>query len=132
MLILKKEIVEQIIEDAKKQSPNEACGIIAGSGERGVLFYPMENTDKSPVSYFMSPQQQLQVAKDIRNKGLEMLGIYHSHPHSEAYPSAKDVELAFYPEAYYIIVSLKDKDNPALRVFRIKDKKIQEQDFKVE
>ncbi len=57
--------------------------------------------------------------KDIRNSGTEFIGIYHSHPHSDAYPSKRDIDLAFYPEVSHVIVSLKDEKAPRIRSFKI-------------
>lgn len=131
MLVLKKEFLERIIAQSKRELPNEACGIMAGKIERVEKIYEMTNTDKSPSAYFMEPKEQLKAMKEIRNLGLEMLGIYHSHVASEAYPSSRDVELAFYPEASYVIISLKDKENPQIRSFRIKDGKISEEQVQI-
>lgn len=131
MLIIKKESLEQIIAQAKLELPNEACGIFAGSKEKVEKVYETTNVDKNPATYFMEPKEQLKVMKEIRNLGLEMLGIYHSHVASQAYPSAHDVELAFYPEASYVIVSLNDMNNPEIRSFKIKEGEITEEEVKI-
>ena len=127
MLTLKKGLFEEILKQCKAESPNEACGILAGKAKRVTKVYPMTNTDKSPQSFFMDPKEQFRVMKEFRNLGLEMVGIYHSHPETGAYPSAHDVELAFYPEVSFVIVSIKDKDNPSIRSFRIVESKIKEE-----
>lgn len=132
MLYLSKNQREQLVEHSKKESPNEACGILAGKGERVEKIYLMANTDKSASTFFMDPKEQLKVMKEIRNQGLQMIAIYHSHPETEGYPSAHDVELAFYPDTSYLIVSLKDKDNPAMRSFKIVEGKIREEELKIE
>lgn len=132
MLLLKKELYEQILKHCKKEFPNEACGILAGKNEKAEKAYEMTNSDKSPATYFMDAKEQLKVMKELRNSGLEMTGIYHSHVASPAYPSAHDVELAFYPEASYVIISLKDKDNPGIRSFKIIEGKIEEEEIKIE
>jgi proteasome lid subunit RPN8/RPN11 len=80
----------------------------------------------------MDPKEQLKVTKEIRNGGLEMIGIYHSHVASPARPSAHDIEMAFYPEVSYVIVSLKDKVNPSARSFKITEKKVTEEELKIE
>ncbi len=129
MLYLSKEQAGQLIRHAKEQSPNEACGILTGTGARVEEIYQMANIDKSASSFFMAPKEQLSVMKKIRNLKLEMVGIYHSHPETKAYPSAHDLELAFYPEASYVIVSLEDKDNPVIRSFRIIEGKISEEEL---
>lgn len=80
----------------------------------------MENLEKSPISYFMDPEAQYQVLKEIEQEKLELLAIYHSHPNSPAYPSPKDIDLAFYPETFIIITSLIDPQRPSVNAFRIK------------
>jgi len=128
MFILKKEFFQQIVKHCIKELPHEACGILAGSCGIVERVYEMVNIDNSSASFFMEAKEQFKVMKEIRNLGLEMIGIYHSHVESPAYPSAHDVELAFYPEVSYVIISLKDKDNPSVRSFKIKDNKISEED----
>ncbi len=131
MLILKKEFLEKIIAHSKRELPNEACGILAGKGGGVERVYEMTNIDKSPATFFMDAEEQLKVMKEIRSLSLEMLGIYHSHIASPAYPSSHDIELAFYPEVSYVILSLKDKEKPEVRSFRIKENKIEEEGIKI-
>ena len=132
MLYLSKEKAKQLVEHSERESPNEACGILAGNDGKVEKVYQMTNTDKSPKTFIMDPKEQLNVMKEIRDVGMKMVGIYHSHIETEAYPSAHDVELAFYPEASYIIISIKDKDNPTVRSFRIIQGKISEEKMKIE
>ncbi len=132
MLYLNKSQKEKLVEHTEKEAPNEACGILAGKDYKVEKVYEMVNTDNSAKTFFMEPKQQLKVMKEIRNLGLEMIGIYHSHLETEAYPSAHDVELAYYPEASYVIVSIKDKDNPGIRSFKIVEGKISEEEVRIE
>lgn len=119
-MLIERSQKEEIIQHAKEGRPKEVCGILAGKGGKVEKVYKMTNASDSPEScYFMDPKEQLKVMKEIRNAGLEIVGIYHSHPATEAYPSVRDVELAFYPEASYIIISLKKKEAPELRAFRM-------------
>ena len=90
--------------------------------------YKMTNTSDNPETcYFMKPEEQLKVFKEMRQSGIEMLGIYHSHSQSPAYPSQRDCEMAFYPEVDYVIISLKDYNNPEIRAFKIIEGKIDEE-----
>lgn len=91
----------------------------------------MKNTDESSISYFMDPKEQLQAFKKMRELKLEMSGIVHSHVASEAYPSQKDMRLAFYPEVSYLIVSLSDQAKPVIRSFKIREEKITEEEVAV-
>lgn len=132
MIHISKDLVRQIIEHSKKEFPNEACGILSGSQGKTKKVYEMINSDKSPETFFMDAKEQLQVMKEIRSCGEEMLGIYHSHVASEAYPSSYDVKLALYPEVSYVIISLKDNKNPSVRSFKIVEGKISEEELKIE
>jgi proteasome lid subunit RPN8/RPN11 len=129
MLYLTKTQIDKLLAHAKKEVPNEACGILAGRGRKVEAVYQMNNADRSSETFFMEPKQQLKVMKEIRSSGRELLGIYHSHLASSAYPSSRDVELAFYPEASYVIISIKDKDNPVIRSFKISKGRIQEEEL---
>lgn len=134
MVYLDSEKTKKLIEHALEEGPNEACGLLAGLVKGGAepscevkRIYKMTNTNKSPTRFFMDPAEQLKVLKDIRSLGFQMVGIYHSHPHSKAYPSAHDVEMAFYPDASYVIISLEDKNKPYLKSFRVAEGKITEE-----
>lgn len=128
MLSLTENILKEIKNHCRKEYPKEACGILAGRKPVVGKVYHMKNVSETSGSYyFMDPEEQLKVFKEIRNSGLEMLAVYHSHPHSQAYPSESDREAAFYPEAAYVIVSLKDPAEPELRAFRIIRDNIEEE-----
>ncbi len=125
MFTLARNCFEAMVQDAKARLPNEACGIFSGK-ETATTFFSMKNTEGSPASYLMDPTEQFQAMKQIRQKGERMLGIYHSHVKSPAYPSAKDVALAFYPDVSYVVVSLSDEARPVTKAYRIQDGSVQE------
>jgi proteasome lid subunit RPN8/RPN11 len=132
MITIPKKIYDAMIAHAKSGFPNEACGILAGDKkDLASKFFPMTNLDGASISYFMDPKEQLQVFKKMRASGIEMRGIFHSHVASEAYPSQKDVRLAYYPEVSYLIVSLSDMGKPVLRSFRIAEEKVTEEELKI-
>jgi len=123
---------KEIAEHGRKHFPNEACGLLAGPAEAApVRFFAMKNLDASPSSYRLDPKEQLQVFDEMDAQGWELLGIVHTHTHSEAYPSETDRTLAFYPDARYLIMSLTDRDNPELRSFRIVDGEIREEELSI-
>lgn len=126
MLRIPNSFVEGIVDQARAEYPNEACGLLAGTDGRATRCFPMTNAERSPVIYRMEPAEQLRVFRQIEEAGLELVAIYHSHTRSPAYPSATDVSLAYYPEAVYLIVSLADPEQPDLRGFRIVDGKVSE------
>ena len=92
----------------------------------------MRNADESPTTYRLDAREQLRVFDEIDDEGLELFAIYHSHTHTVAYPSPTDRRQAFYPEAYYLLVSLADRDAPALRGFRILDGEVTEEEVRIE
>ncbi|HEX6130103.1 MAG TPA: M67 family metallopeptidase, partial [Actinomycetota bacterium] len=119
---------KEIVEHGLREFPNESCGLIAANGDgRPVRVYPMRNADASPVTYRLDGKEQLRVFEEMEANGWDLWAIYHSHTHSEAYPSETDVRLAFYPEARYILVSLADRDRPVIRSFFIRDGEIEEE-----
>jgi len=105
--------------------PEEACGLAGGRCEgdhsRAVRLYPIENLHHSPVSFEMDPLQQIQAMLAMEAEGLELVAIYHSHPHGPARPSMTDVANAYYPDAVQLIISLSDRARPDLRAFTIID-----------
>jgi proteasome lid subunit RPN8/RPN11 len=122
---------KEIVEQGLREFPNEACGLIAAAGGAPVKVFAMTNMDSSPVSYRLDPREQLQAFDEIDEQGWDLFGIYHTHTHSEAYPSETDRTQAFYPEAHYLVLSLTDRDRPALRAFRILDEQVTEEEVTV-
>lgn len=126
MLTITRTDYDQIVQHCQDEYPNEACGILAGHDGAVEKIYAMANAEPSPSFYIMDPQEQFRVLKEMRQTGRELVAIYHSHTGSQAYPSATDVRLAYYPEAVYLIVTLLDRNNPAARGFTIIDGEITE------
>jgi len=125
-LRIPEEMLDRMIAHCRAVYPNEACGILAGGDEVVEKIYEMTNIEHSTVSYMMDPKEQFRVMKEMRSEGREMIAIYHSHPHSRAYPSVKDVEIAYYSTALYVIVSLVDKETPDVRAYEINEGKVKE------
>ena len=131
MLLLEKRYADEIIAHALGDDPNECCGILAGVDGQAKRLYRMTNVEHSPFRYNMDSRELFQTYREIDDSGWDVLAIYHSHTHSEAYPSATDVRLATWPEAYYILVSLLNKESPPLRAFRIVDDAISEEELRI-
>jgi proteasome lid subunit RPN8/RPN11 len=129
MLTLPEKFIDEMIAHAREEAPNECCGIIAGQDGRAVKLFRAKNSEPSPYRYNVDPQDLFRIHRECDGNGWEFLAIYHSHTASEAYPSATDVRLAFWPEAYYVLVSLKDPDNPAVRAFRIVEGEVSEEEL---
>ena len=131
MIKIPKSIYQQMVEHAKKESPLECCGILGGKDYTVEKAFELQNTEKSPVRYFMSPQEQLRVFEEMEKDSMEMIAIYHSHPQTIPFPSETDVKMAFYPEVSSIIISLKDETNPVVKAFRIGKEAIYLEDIEV-
>ncbi|MCL4458905.1 MAG: M67 family metallopeptidase [Chloroflexi bacterium] len=131
MFHLEKHYAEEMIRHAWDEYPNEACGILAGRASQVLRLYRAANAAHSQVRYTMEPQEQLRLMQEIDDQEWEILAIYHSHPASAAYPSATDVELAFYPDSLYLIISLQHPEWPEVRGFRIVDGHIEEEQLVV-
>jgi proteasome lid subunit RPN8/RPN11 len=124
------DIRDGMIAHAREDLPNEACGLLAGPDGRAEHVYRMRNADNSPMTYRLDSAEQLRVFNEIEDKGWEIAAIYHSHTHTEAYPSETDRRQAFYPDAHYILVSLADSE-PVVRAYLIRDGEIEEQELRV-
>jgi proteasome lid subunit RPN8/RPN11 len=129
---ISEEHVEEIVRHAREEMPNECCGIIATDDGAAVKVFRATNAEASPVRYSLDPKEQLEITNEIEQSGWELGAIYHSHTRSKAYPSQTDVNLAFYPDALYLIVSLEDPAAPDLRAFRIVDERIDEAELDIE
>ena len=125
------EILDQILAQARAEMPIEACGILAGADGTCKKLYKMTNVDQSSTHCMMNPSEQFEVTRDIRSANLKMLAIYHSHPATPARLSAEDIRLALTPDVIYLIVSLQNADNPAVKGFLIEDGNVTEVPVKV-
>ena len=110
---------EEMIAYCRSKFPKEACGILGGQGGMVAQVYLMTNVEDSPIGYSMDPKEQLTIEKQMRQRGQRMVGIFHSHTSSDAYPSSVDVSLAISPEVSYVLVSLKDQATPDVKSYRI-------------
>ena len=125
-LELDRSTYDALVEHARSDFPYEVCGLLAGKDGRVTKHFRIPNAARSMTYYSMDPKPMLHAMNEIDDEDWDLLAIYHSHTHTEAFPSATDVELAFYPEAVYLIVSLQDDDTPLIRGFTITDGTISE------
>ena len=122
MFRIERRYADEMIAHSVLEDPNECCGILAGDGQGVQRRYRIINTGKSPYSYVMDPQEQLDAMLESEREGWEFLAFYHSHTHSAAYPSTTDVRMALqsgWLDPYYVLVSLENKGAPEIRAFRI-------------
>ncbi len=119
---------KEMVGHAYDGLPEEACGLLAGAPgtDRCTAFYPCRNAAESSRVYTVDPKDHLRADRDAESKGLEIMGVMHSHTHTEAYPSPTDVAQAPDPSWHYVIVSLR-AEAPTLRSYRIVDGTITEE-----
>ncbi|HEY8447107.1 MAG TPA: M67 family metallopeptidase [Thermomicrobiales bacterium] len=125
-LHLPRSMREEIIAHARAESPRECCGVIAGQEGQLIQLFRLTNVAPGNTRYEVAPEELYRLERDFMEKGWEVAVIYHSHPATRAYPSETDVNLAFWPDAVYLICSLADPEAPDLRAFRIVDGQISE------
>jgi len=139
-LIFPEALRQELVAHAREGDPEEVCGILAGRDSRVERVFRVSNTadavgvergvfrdretgvaspGRRAVHYYMDPKDQLRVYNEIDDLGLDVLGYYHSHTHTEARPSPTDVRLATDTTPYYVLVSLQDSGTPAVRAWRI-------------
>ncbi|WP_457190592.1 Mov34/MPN/PAD-1 family protein [Nocardioides sp. P5_E3] len=127
MLTIAQEIFDAIVAHAKRDHPDEACGVVAGpeGSDRPERFVPMVNAAGSPTFYEFDSTELLHLYKDMDARDEEPVVIYHSHTATEAYPSRTDIGLASEPNAHYVLVSTRAHGNSEgpveFRSYRITD-----------
>jgi [CysO sulfur-carrier protein]-S-L-cysteine hydrolase len=126
-----RELYDQLIAHARAEAPNECCGMIATADGRAVGVHPAENAAASPLRYEIDGRQQLEILTAIEDAGHELGAIYHSHTRTAPEPSQTDVNLAFYPDALYVIVGVAGGE-PDVRAWRIAGGEVSEAELVVE
>ncbi len=128
-LKLDQPLLDEMVAHALADAPNECCGIIGGKDGAATKLFRANNAEASPWRYKVDDKDLFRIYRECDDNGWDFLAIYHSHTASEAYPSPTDVRLAFWPEAYYILVSVQDPENPLVRAYRILEGAISEQEI---
>ncbi len=122
MIKLAQDLLDAIISHAGEKAPEEVCGWLAGKNGKVVAVYPVPNDAVDPCSRFrMEPEAQLAAMREIRERGLDLTGTYHSHPESPPHPSSRDRELGLYPDSVHLIISLAETE-PEARCWSITQK----------
>ena len=117
---ISRQLLDNVIAHARADAPNECCGMIASSNGEAVAVHRARNAAASPFRYEMDGMEQYRIQTAIEDAGHELGAIYHSHTRSAPEPSQTDINLAFYPEAVYVIVGLKGPE-PDVRAWLIVD-----------
>ena len=119
------ELYRDIVDHAREEAPNECCGMVASRDDEALKVYRATNAAHSPLRYELDGAEQYRIQMEIEDSGSELGAIYHSHTRTEPYPSQTDINLAFYPDALYVIVGLAG-DQPDVRAFSIRERKVEE------
>ena len=133
MLTIRRDLVDAMVEHARRDHPDEACGVIAGplGSDRPERLVEMLNAERSPTFYRLDSGDQLKVWREMDAADEEPVVIYHSHTATEAYPSRTDISYASEPGAHYVLVSTRDPDQYELRSYRIIDGEVTEEPVEV-
>ncbi|HWA67135.1 MAG TPA: M67 family metallopeptidase [Mycobacteriales bacterium] len=133
MLRISRDLYDAIVDHARRDHPDEACGLLAGpaGSDAPQRFVPMLNAARSPTFYEYDSMEQLRVWREMDERDEEPVVIYHSHTATEAYPSRTDISLAAEPGAHYVLVSTRDPDTVEFRSYRIIDGEVTEEPVEI-
>ncbi|MCU7722749.1 M67 family metallopeptidase [Actinoplanes sp. KI2] len=133
MLTIDQTIVDAIVAHARRDHPDEACGVVAGplGADLPTRLIPMDNAARSMTFYEFDSLEQLRVWREMDDNDEEPVVIYHSHTATEAYPSRTDVSFAGEPNAHYLLVSTREDDSEEIRSFRIVDGVVTEEEINI-
>jgi proteasome lid subunit RPN8/RPN11 len=135
VLRLSRDFHDKIVDHARRDHPDEACGVIAGRDGQPERFIEMINAARSPTFYEFDSMDLLNLYKDMDTRDEEAVVIYHSHTATEAYPSRTDISYASEPEAHYVLVSTRedqaDPRTPEFRSYRIVDGVVTEEPVEI-
>ena len=133
VLTIDSAIVAAIVAHARRDHPDEACGVVAGpaGSDRPARHIPMDNAARSMTFYEFDSLEQLRVWREMDDNDEEPVVIYHSHTATEAYPSRTDVSFAGEPGAHYLLVSTREPESSEIRSFRIVDGVVTEEEINI-
>jgi proteasome lid subunit RPN8/RPN11 len=133
VLRIRRELVDEIVAHARRDHPDEACGVIAGpeGSDAPERFIPMLNAARSPTFYEFDSGDLLKLYRELDANGEVPVVIYHSHTATEAYPSRTDANIAAEPDAHYVLVSTREPDSHEFRSYRIVDAEITEEPVEI-
>lgn len=130
-------LARAMLDHARAELPNEACGLVSGIIQTGqaVAFHPARNSERSALRYSVHPDDLLRITLEIEAAGRDLVGIFHSHTHTPAVPSDTDLHVAMYPEPFYVLATLADPNatpERALRAWRIRGGRSTEAALRIE
>lgn len=124
--MLPRALYDELLAEAWRALPNESCGLLAGRGRAVARVFRATNALASPTAYEIRPRELFALFRRLRAEGLDLVGIYHSHPTGDNFPSARDLERAYYPETAYVIISPRADATRPVRAFLLGEKAAEE------
>jgi proteasome lid subunit RPN8/RPN11 len=136
VLTIRHDLLDAMVVHARRDHPDEACGVLAGpvGSDRPERFIEMTNAERSPTFHSFDSMELLWLERELESRGEERVVIYHSHTATEAYPSRTDIDIASdwgYPDAHYVLISTRDPDTHELRSYRIVKRVVTEEPVEV-
>ncbi|MDQ6835144.1 MAG: M67 family metallopeptidase [Actinomycetota bacterium] len=128
---ISRQLLDQMVTHALTDAPNECCGMIAADDGQAVKVYRARNAAASPLRYEIDGAEQYRIQMAIDDEGLDLGAIYHSHTRTAPYPSQTDINLAFYPDALYVIVGLAVSE-PEIKAYEIRDGKVIDAELEID
>ena len=126
MITIVQPVLDDIQAHAGAETPRECCGILVGTGDRIVSHVRATNLEGGTTRFLLDPQDHIRALREARARGLDVVGFYHSHPRTRAYPSATDVAECGYADVLHLIVGTDEQGAPEARLFTIDGQTIAE------
>jgi proteasome lid subunit RPN8/RPN11 len=124
MIRIPESIYRKMVEHAKREKPLECCGLLAGKEQTAQEIFETQNVARSPILFSMDPKEELMVLEEMDNRSMEIIAIYHSHPHTIPFASVADVKMAFSFDVPLVIISLKEANDSVVKAFQIRKEAI--------
>jgi len=131
MIRIPESIYRRMVEHAQKEKPLECCGLLGGKDQTVQEIFEIQNVARSPILFSMDTKEELMAFEEMESQSMEIIAIYHSHPHTIPFPSEADVRMAFSFNVPLVIISLKESDDSVVKAFRIRKEAIYLQDVEV-
>ena len=128
---ISRDLYDELVAHAVADAPNECCGMVASRDGEAIKVFRAANTAASPLRYEIDGAEQYRIQMEIDDQGLDLGAIYHSHTRTDPYPSQTDINLAFYPDALYIIVGVAG-DQAEVKAYEIRDGKVADAELTVD
>lgn len=130
-MVIPKEVIAQIFQQAKELLPEEACGLLAGKGQTVLKHFSMTNTCHGEHHFTFDPAEQFKAVREAKQEALELVGMYHSHSFTSAEASEEENRLIFSENIFHVIISLAEESQD-VRAYRIFNGQIIEEEVTVE